>query len=335
MVVDSCTKSRRSDANAAIDYLDSLGVDIGKSVEIIVATHWHDDHIRGLHSTVERAENSIFFCSSALRSNEFLALVDRNPDPPSRHTSGTSELRKIGMIINRRREVGGRALAQIRSSTRLFFSQDTPVAEIWALSPSDEDVARGIEHIASLLPKEDDPGVSRIPSLEPNDTSVTLLIKLRDGSGILLGADLEHFPSDRRRGWHAVIDNSTRPKTRSYVYKVPHHGAVSSYCPEVWEHLLEEDPLCLLSPFGLGSQEIPTPEDVIRLQKLSSKLLISASGKRKNAWTDRSVEKIIHTTVRSMRPVIREVGHIQLRRDSDGWLIRLSKEAAEASRERS
>ncbi|SBW27203.1 hypothetical protein FDG2_5218 [Candidatus Protofrankia californiensis] len=327
MVIDSCVR-KRTEVSVAVEYLDALDVKIEKSVQAVVATHWHDDHVRGLHTVVRRAENAIFYCSSAFRSNEFLALVDRTPALPSKHSSGTSELRMISREIDARRRSGGRALSPIRSSTRLFMCDDSPVVAVWALSPSDEDIARGVEHIASLIPLGNDPGLHRVPSLHPNDTSIALLIELSDGCGVLLGADLEHFPSDRMRGWHAALDNPGRPNIRSVVFKVPHHGAVSSHCPEVWEHLLEADPLCVLSPFQLGSRNLPTPEDLARLQKLSSLVLISAGNTEIHARRERSVEKKILSSVKSIRSIGQEIGHIQLRRREGKWSARLSREAA-------
>ena len=46
VVVDSCLDSRTG-APAALTYLNTLGVDPSVGVKLIVASHWHDDHIGG------------------------------------------------------------------------------------------------------------------------------------------------------------------------------------------------------------------------------------------------------------------------------------------------
>ena len=45
VLIDSCG---RADAPVALDYLRRIDVDPSEAVRMIVATHWHDDHIRGL-----------------------------------------------------------------------------------------------------------------------------------------------------------------------------------------------------------------------------------------------------------------------------------------------
>ena len=52
VLVDSCG---RTDAPAALEYLKILGVDPGEAVKLIVASHWHDDHIRGIGQVVPGA----------------------------------------------------------------------------------------------------------------------------------------------------------------------------------------------------------------------------------------------------------------------------------------
>src|SRR5437870_4971116 len=73
IIVDSC---RGEHAPAAIEYLQDMGVDVAVSVKLIVATHWHNDHVRGLDDIVRRCPQAEFFCSPALFSSEFLVLAE-------------------------------------------------------------------------------------------------------------------------------------------------------------------------------------------------------------------------------------------------------------------
>lgn len=47
VIIDSCISAAASDP-APIHYLASIGVDPDLEVGLVVATHWHDDHIRGM-----------------------------------------------------------------------------------------------------------------------------------------------------------------------------------------------------------------------------------------------------------------------------------------------
>lgn len=69
MIVDSCIdKSARP---AALEYLRTIGVNASQHVKWVLATHWHDDHIRGLSDIVSECESAEFACSMALRNKEF------------------------------------------------------------------------------------------------------------------------------------------------------------------------------------------------------------------------------------------------------------------------
>ena len=58
VVVDPCVDEDR--APKALSYLEALGVDPGEAVVLIVATHWHDDHICGMGQLVEACSKALF-----------------------------------------------------------------------------------------------------------------------------------------------------------------------------------------------------------------------------------------------------------------------------------
>lgn len=76
IIVDSCKTAHHQ--AAALEYLDGLGVDLSNDVKAVVATHWHNDHVRGLDETFTRCSSAKFICSSALLTDEFLALRRRS-----------------------------------------------------------------------------------------------------------------------------------------------------------------------------------------------------------------------------------------------------------------
>ena len=75
IIIDSCI-DKKSNQPAALNYLKNIGVDPSKDVKLVVATHWHDDHIRGLGRIVEECTEATFVCSTAIKNIEFLQLLE-------------------------------------------------------------------------------------------------------------------------------------------------------------------------------------------------------------------------------------------------------------------
>src|SRR6266545_2127970 len=72
LINDSCVdRNRRA---AGLSYLDTLGVDVTQAVKVVVASHWDDDHVRGLGEVVDKCSQALFVCSNALGSDIFLQL---------------------------------------------------------------------------------------------------------------------------------------------------------------------------------------------------------------------------------------------------------------------
>ena len=101
IIIDSCLDKQK--LPAALSYLRSLGVDPAKNVRLVVATHWHDDHIRGMGDLVETCVEANFWCSAALCEEEFLAMVGAvSKRPMSRIKSGMQELYKVFTLLYER-----------------------------------------------------------------------------------------------------------------------------------------------------------------------------------------------------------------------------------------
>ena len=73
IVVDSCINPETGNS-VALEYFETINVD-PNSVKLIVATHWHDDHIRGLCDVVRNCKKAEFVISEALIEDEFINLV--------------------------------------------------------------------------------------------------------------------------------------------------------------------------------------------------------------------------------------------------------------------
>ena len=209
VIVDSCID--QDDKPVALKYLNEIGIDLAQNVKLIVATHWHDDHIRGLGRLTTACCEADFCCANALTQNEFIKIVGAlECYPATKLGSGTREIYEVFTQLSKNNKS-----TIFAGVNRLIYSNNS--CKIWSLSPSDSVFQEFLKNVSKLIPKEGKTK-ERIPSLTPNKTAVVLLVTFNNTS-VLLGSDLE-IP-----GWKVILNNPTRPNGRSAVFKVPHHGS--------------------------------------------------------------------------------------------------------------
>ena len=260
IVVDSCG---RADAPAALDYLRRIDLDPAQVVALIVATHWHDDHIRGMARMVETCANAAFCCASALRREEFLNAVRALE---GRHVAAFgSGVREIHGTFSRLREAGSTPTWAV-ANRRLFCRGP---CEIWSLAPADEAFVGFLRELGRLVP-EAGQAETRIRSLSPNGVAVVLWITVGD-IVVLLGSDLE------RGGWSTLVQDVARPVGRASVFKVPHHGSGSAHEPDVWEHMLDPEPFAVITPWKRGGRVVPNRLDKQRILAQTGNAYVSAA----------------------------------------------------------
>lgn len=312
VIVDSCLNEAR-DTPVAIEYLHGLDVDPSQQVKLVVATHWHDDHIRGIAQVLEEATAASFACSGALRSEEFLTLVLADEDIRLvEHTSGVSEFADVLRILRdrrpRRSAVGPDHWA---SSDMVLYTQQSPFRiEVDALSPSAQTITDSKRHIARMIPAAGD-AIGRLPSVEPNDLSVVLLVKSTDFH-VLLGADLENG-RDELRGWQAVLSADVRPPVRSNAYKIAHHGSENADNPGIWSLLLGQKPHAILTPYVRGRKPLPSPADIRRIKSKSCYLYSTVWPPTKRPPRRRIADRTLKAIVRHRAAAHNRPGHIRLR----------------------
>ena len=279
ILVDSCG---RADAPAALDYLRSLGLDPSQVVVLIVATHWHDDHIRGMARMVEVCADANFCCASVLCREEFLVAVHALE---GRHVAAFgSGLREIRGAFTRLRTARVKPTWAI--ANRVVFSRGP--CQVWSLAPSDSSFGDFLRELGSLLPKAGQ-AETRIPSLSPNDVAVVLWIAVGDIT-VLLGSDME------RRGWATVVRDTGRPNGKASVFKVPHHGSESAHEPRVWQGMLEREPYAVITPWKRGGRVVPNRLDKQRILSMTSNAFVSATAE--SAAPARSRPSMVERTVR-------------------------------------
>lgn len=316
LIVDSCIDHRRQ-KHPALEYLESLGIDAETAVALIVATHWHDDHVRGLSDLVLACSSAKFSCSTALRDSEFLEVVGRLDRPDTQLSSGLREMRRTFEILEGRS--GFRPIRWAMADRPLFRRPTQPAVSVTALSPSDAEFSAALQRFG-LLSGEVDRG-GRTSAYGPNNTAVVLLIELA-GVAALLGADLEET-GDPTRGWTVVVESQTRPTKQAGVFKIPHHGSETAHQERVWEDMLDA-PVALLTPFRRGRVRLPTREMLEEIKGRASETYAAASVDRKlSPRLPNKVEAAARVSAVKLNELHGAVGQIQARVDSAGVAVRL------------
>ena len=316
IIVDSCIND--AGEPLALEYLRAIGVKPHDAVRLIVATHWHDDHIRGIAKSVDMCRNAEFCCAAALRQDEFLAAIHALDGRGSfAGSSGVREIHTVFADLAERRRQPVFALAD-----RRFYRNGG--CEIWSLSPHDDEFVRFLNSIGTLFPREGQTK-TRIPDVSPNHVAVVLWTKVHDVV-VLLGADLE------TKGWVKIVESPGRPQERGTAFKVPHHGAASAYEPTVWREMLERNPVAVLTPWRRGGHALPTQEDIRCILAETEHAYLTSRADRavRPQRRDRAIERSIREANIRLRRISPRWGGMRLRRRINTameWSVRRFGEA--------
>lgn len=303
LLVDSCLDPyARAPASAA--YLDAIGV-APSMVKSIVASHWHDDHVRGMSRLADKYPDAEFGLSSAFDAQEAIAFLSAYSGSvaPSL-TRGASELFET---LSKRDKY-------------FFFHQrssilDLPLpgleVKVTALSPVPKAVGKSIAHMASYLP----PATGGTPighalPLSPNLEAVVIHIDF-GGDAILLGADLEDHAEF---GWSAVAGDAWCAKKRpATAYKVAHHGSYTGRAQRVWEDMLEKNVHAAVTPFTLGRHRLPTANDIAELKSDTENAWLTSVATRKPSMPGIQLKRL-EDIARKIVPVNNGFGAVRLRK---------------------
>ena len=312
-IIDSCI-GRDSQEPVALEYLKTLNNDVLQGVRLVIASHWHDDHIRGLARTLKETPNASFACSSALQSEHFQKLVSI-ADVPILGSSGVTEFNSIYDVILERQTQGRprelvTPLYAVQNRRLLFLpapGRPFPVSVI-ALSPSDLTHTLALQQIAQLLPQVGDRPRRIIPQ-DPNHTSVAIWVEAGPRN-ILLGADLTHT-GRAGEGWMAVVESHQQENTAG-IFKVPHHGSDNGDYPGIWASLLTPNPVAVVTPFT-AKVRLPRQSDLDRLSAATTNLYCTSEGAGKPPARDSSVERVIRSMGVDRQVVEGKAGHVRVR----------------------
>ena len=288
-------------------------MDSSRNVRLVVATHWHDDHIRGMGQIVETCHSADFCYAAALREPEFLNYVSANEgNSVVGASSGLKEIHSVfSQLFSNSQKKHPRKAIPALADKRIYNRSD---CEVWSLSPSNTVFQEFLIRVGSLMPIVGQTK-RRQSAFSANHVAVALWVSIGDVS-LLLGSDLEKL------GWSSVVQSSTRPQDKASVYKVAHHGSKNADLPEVWSSMLIPDPWAVLTPWRRGGSELPTESGVMRILSYTDNAYATAKTNQ-----IQSSAKIQNPAVRR---TVREAG-IRLRDlDLCPGAVRLRKSKAQA-----
>lgn len=265
----------------AIDYLKAIDFDCNR-IKFVVLTHWHIDHISGISEILYSANPNVKFVLSPIitkkKFNDFINYAIQE------ESKSTSEYERVLEFIKQR---GASCIKFASHDKRIFATEDSNSnVEIFSLSPQDNDLIR---YLRSLV-RPDKAGKTAYEFKEDNILSIVLLIKLLD-NGILLGSDLETTNKDHE-GWDAVVNNYTHLKCHPSIFKVPHHGSENGHNNFVWEKILRQKPISILTAYNKG-YKLPKDSDIDRIKKLSEKLYVIGSKSKQDKELKLKIRKLM------------------------------------------
>lgn len=302
LIIDSCVATPSKEP-VALDYLNSLNVP-ADAVKLILATHWHDDHIRGISRLVQHYSTARFALSAALDNKQFLQLVSEYGAPKGQSANGTGELFQTLLILRKRLQERVNHLTWAAESTVLYRA---PGVTFTSLAPSSLTITNSKVDIASKL-MATGAAVKRLMAQGPNDMAVAASLEVGNVS-VLFGADLEE-QGNPNTGWSGIISCQTRSPSLASLYKVAHHGSITAHHDEIWTELLVPDSIAIVTPFNRSN--LPRSEDKNRIAGLASEAYLTSTGQRFRGF-DGVVEKAIKETTTAVRPDSAPLGWVRAR----------------------
>lgn len=320
VLIDSCLDPRTG-SPASLSYLRNLDIDPASQVKLVVATHWHADHIRGIGEVLSQCHSANVVISAALDKDEFLKLAELYAKRTMMRSSGMEEFTQIFKILQQRRQGRVRFNPPILAGAdRVLYREEIeppgapPIqASIYSLSPSDAACLQAGLAFAELLPSPSQAKRRIVASPESNHASVVLWIQI-GAHKILLGADLE-ITSDAKTGWSVIVSDSQAASSRADIFKIPHHGSRNGHYEGVWNELLSAQPDAVVTPFASGKKPLPTDADIERITGLTRNAFATAPSRRgRYKHRNRAVKRLMAQATTNVYDVHARWGQVRFRR---------------------
>jgi len=241
LVVDGCGSEEDSYAQRTLDYY-------GASPSIVLLSHPHKDHAKGLRAVVERAtrdpDTSTWPRLGMVPAPDTVGAGD-SWDATTALDAGLVE-QVVATIYERWRQH-----PPCRWELGVGTSEPLGDATVRVLSPTDRE--RDAARDAWLADR----------SHNYNRAASALLITWRDRR-VLLGSDLEEASG---RGWTAAMSQDADLR-RHDVYKIAHHGSKNAIGPHVERPSAPHLRAWIATPFSKGFKGLPRFDDDQGLDRL-------------------------------------------------------------------
>lgn len=337
VVVDSCVESSASSSVSVAElYLRALDVELESDVDMIVATHWHDDHILGIARLLDQSKRAQFACSAALSQAEFAEYVEQM-GTGSLATDGAKvrEFAKVLRILGSGERLPLKAALESRD-LRSWPGSQMPHGErclLRSFSPSDLEYQRFLQQVAAMRPTPLRPKRSAV---RPDHNLAAVVLHLQFNTcSVLLGADME-IHQNPRRGWAAVVAAATAGEAlAASVNKVAHHGSINGFLEEAWVKLLEAEPLSVVTAFDRlpDSRKLPTRADVSRMRARGRLFQTSPHAASRIMTRDPAVARSLRESRIELRELRGELGMVRFRRrigpSANQWSVEVQGAAFE------
>ncbi|MFW7380447.1 MAG: MBL fold metallo-hydrolase [Oligoflexus sp.] len=316
LVVDSF-KRFKSKQPVVLEYLEHIGLG-ADAIEIIVVSHWHDDHIRGVSDMVEQCKFATIYVPSAVQSKEFISLLATFTSCPAlatHFTSGVFEMERCLGFLESEVKAGNPLRLKFASANTNIFRDKAGTVD--ALSPSTMENLDALAEYLALMPDDKKPGTrGLLRPTNPNNCAIALWVELF-GKRVILGSDLEER-NDVNRGWTAVCGLNPQPMMVAGVHKIPHHGSETAHHQPVWDNYVNREGLSLLTPYARGVSKLPRTGDVERLKFLSNNVFCTSDPSHELKVRERpsKVERMAQSRVKAKIVVDSKLGMIRVRGDS-------------------
>ncbi|WP_165493890.1 MBL fold metallo-hydrolase [Azotobacter chroococcum] len=321
MIVDSCI-ANNSGKPVALEYLESIGVSFDQ-VKIVLISHFHDDHIRGIAQVIECCAQAQVCISDALTQSESISYVLAHSQGESFFDRGKPSVHEIKKIIDFV-SANGRGVIWV-SEAKLLYRNDC--VQVNALSPSDGAVSQSRLDFAQAFEETKNGFRKLAKKLSPNLCAVALHI-CNGHDTVLLGSDLE-VSGTPLLGWEAVVASTRKPRTLARLFKVAHHGSRTGHSDDVVNTMLGVKPVSIVT--SMNVHHLPLPEDLERIKRYSECVYHTTQPLLKAPKRDRVVEEMMATVVKRRRVVSGSMGHIQVRLNHGAMVIETNSHASQAA----
>lgn len=238
--------------SVALDYLECMGFDPKEAINYIVISHWHSDHIKMISDVIDIANQAKIIISPVMSDSDFLQYMLEGIE---QELDCTAEVKKL---LDSLKHCGDRLIWA--NNMKIVCMSDN--VQVIALSPQDKEWTENLKIFFS-----DSEIKTRREYANNNLLSIVLLVKFDDNNGVLLGSDLENVPNVDL-GWSGVLKNYYFKNVKSSVFKIPHHGSITGHNKDVWEKLLIQKPISILTVYNKG-WKLPQDSDIDRISALS------------------------------------------------------------------